>query len=312
MKKFAIVIAIFFIPVIVFVAIVEVLTRQVPNSYSIKSAYLEEHVSSVETLILGNSHAYYGLNPEFMGDNVYNAAFVSQTLDIDYEFLKYYDSRLENLKVVVLRLSYFSLFEQLGKTNEDWRIVNYNLYTDVTLNNNIKHHFNTLSIKLDNNFSVIYDYYVNGIDKVDCNSLGHGVFPKLEDHEKALSLEEAGRIAANRHTINDWSLLDENKELLSAILTFCKEKNIQVLLYTPPAYKSYRDCLNQKQLDLTIETGLEMQRTHNNVRYYNYLNNVKFDAADFFDGDHLNDTGAKKFSLMIANEINQNLQFKNE
>ena len=49
----------------------------------------------VETIVLGNSHTYYGIRPELLPYAAVNLANVSQTLDIDLLLLEYYAPRLK-------------------------------------------------------------------------------------------------------------------------------------------------------------------------------------------------------------------------
>jgi len=39
------------------------------------------------------------------------------------------------------------------------------------------------------------------------------------------------------------------------------------------------------------------------AKYYNYYYDKRFDINDFWDNDHLNEYGAKKFSIIMKNEI---------
>jgi hypothetical protein len=37
--------------------------------------------------------------------------------------------------------------------------------------------------------------------------------------------------------------------------------------------------------------------------YYNFLNDPSFQAEDFYDADHLDEKGAKKFTLLLDSVI---------
>ena len=76
---------------IVILVSLELLFRGIPNEYTFKKDYLDLHSNEIETLILGNSHNYYGLNPAYFNDyNTFNAAFTVQRTYFDLEILKKY------------------------------------------------------------------------------------------------------------------------------------------------------------------------------------------------------------------------------
>ena len=40
-----------------------------------------------------------------------------------------------------------------------------------------------------------------------------------------------------------------------------------------------------------------------NVNYYNFLKDNRFESNDFFDADHLSDQGAKKLTLILQDIV---------
>ena len=113
MKKFLFHLSKIILPILFFFLVLEIAIRKIPNDYQLKKDYLDKNAAEINTLILGSSHTFYGLNPEYFSKKTFNAAYVSQSLDLDYEILKKYDSKLKNLKTVIVPISYFSLFETL-------------------------------------------------------------------------------------------------------------------------------------------------------------------------------------------------------
>src|SRR5690606_6316134 len=102
MKKFNHIVLIFIIPILIFGVSMEILLRQIPNDYKAKTHFLNTNASNVETLILGSSHTMYGINPKYIDNSAYNLSHVSQTIDIDFELLKHYKSKMPHLKHVIL------------------------------------------------------------------------------------------------------------------------------------------------------------------------------------------------------------------
>ena len=107
-------------------AVGEVYVRSLPNPAKSKHEYLTKHSTEIETLILGSSHTYYGINPELLGNHAYSAALSSQTLRYDdYIFHAY---PFPQLQAVILPISDFSFYEELEGT-KSWFVANrYRLY----------------------------------------------------------------------------------------------------------------------------------------------------------------------------------------
>jgi len=109
---------VFTLPLLVLAMSVEWLYRALPNIYAEKGAYLEQRSHNTEVLILGNSHTLFGLNPAFFEKSAYNAANLSQSLAYDLFLLEQYGRYLENLQIIIVPISYFSLdfeFRTLNK-----------------------------------------------------------------------------------------------------------------------------------------------------------------------------------------------------
>ena len=80
---------------------------------------------------------------------------------------------------------------------------------------------------------------------------------------------------------------------------FTEQNHIKLVLVTCPAYSSYTNYLKKAQLHEMYKVIFDVKKGHSNVLYFDFLKHTSFNASDFFDGDHLNDRGAKKFSLML-------------
>lgn len=289
-------------PLAILLAAMEILLQAMPNNYKVKSNYIENHSEEIETLILGNSHTYYGLNPEWMEAGTFNMSNVSQSFDIDLAILSHYLPKMSRLKTVVIRLSYDSMFETLSKTNEDWRYKDYALYTDIPLDYSLTHHSEILSISFKENLKRIFKNYIKNEASVTCNSFGWGTDA---NSSQAKDLYKTGALVAKKHTAISTDLFDDNYETLKGIADLCAQNQIQIVLVTPPAFETYYLNLNYEQLEATVNTGLELANQYDNLRYYNFLEYWRFDKQHFFDADHLNEHGALLFSKMINDIIHK-------
>jgi hypothetical protein len=302
MKGFLKYILLFFMPLAVLLATMELLLQSLPNNYKIKSDYIEHHSEDIETLILGNSHTYYGLNPEWMNERTFNMSNVSQSLDIDLAILDHYLPKMPQLKTVVIRLSYDSMFETLSKTDEHWRYKDYALYTDIPLQYSWKNHSEILSISFKENLKRIFKYYIKKEASVTCNTFGWGMDA---NSSQAKDLHKTGALVAQKHTAISKDLFDDNFNTLKNIADLCAQKQIQIVLVTPPAFESYYLNLNYQQLEATVNVGLELANQYDYVTYYNFLEYWRFDKQHFYDADHLNELGALLFSKMINDIIHK-------
>ena len=291
-----------FAPIAIVLCVGEYTIRQIPNSYKVKGEYLRKNSSNIETLVLGSSHTYYGVNPKFFESETFNASNVSQSPDVDFAILKSYENDLKHLSTVIIRLSYDTLFEQLKDSPEDWRLKDYKLYTDVDFDYSLNHNSEILSTGTRQALKVLKDYYVDNEPLLNCDSLGWG--NDLSNRPKT-DLDKVGKLAAKRHTIENWYLLDANIKIFKQLNTWCQLKGIKVILVTPPAYKSYREYLKTDQLNEMIRVGKALDSEFKNCTFYNFMAHQDFNAEDFYDADHLNSAGAKKFSL-ILNDLIEN------
>lgn len=299
MKKIILRISIFLIPLIILGGGLELSLRSIPNDYIIKNESLKEHSNNIQVLFLGSSHAYRGINPEYISFPSYNAAYISQSIDLDYEIIMKYKNEFSNIKYIVLPISYFTLFGNLSNGKESWREKNYCIYYDICSSKDIKNHFEILSSNLKTNIEKFSIYYINKKSIITTDINGYGVFKGTSD------LNESGKEAAKRHTKENFSLYETNLSLLNKIINYSENKKIDLILYTPPAYIAYRDNLKKKQLDLTISTIEHLARKESNVFYLNFLESNDFTSKDFYNADHLNEVGAKKLTLKINNFINK-------
>ena len=291
----------FLLPIILLCASIEGAIQNIPNDYSYKSNYLNANSEAIEVLFLGSSHAYCDINPVFVNRNSFNAAYVSQTLKYDYEILDKYAAHWNNLKYIVLPVSYFSLFFDLETSTEAWRVKNYTLYYGMTQSNKISNYSELLSNQLEVNLERVNSYYFRGKSNITSSKLGWG---NCDQSTANKDLIETGLSAAQRHTYPTQPNIKENMSFLKAIIAFAKEKGAKVIIYTPPAFHTYVENLDDGQLSLTIESMEQLDQEYENVRYFNFLNDVSFSETDFHDADHLNESGAKK----LTQKINKLLQ----
>lgn len=276
----------------------EISLRQIPNVYSYKREYLNLHSREINTLILGNSYSYHGIDPRFFSMNTFNASYSMQPLIYDFEILKKYENNFDNLHTIIVPISYNSFY--IKSARDIIKNYNYVVYYDL----DVDHSFRDLFIVLNNSFKAnlksIFTYYIVRDNQLKCSILGW--YPT----EGPIDLIRSGQNNAEWHktwSTNELKVFEANTSLLHSIISWSKNKNVKVILYTPPAFETYRKYVNDDQLSITIETAKRIANQYDNCSYYNFFENIEYTAKDYYDADHLNEIGAKKLSLMINEKI---------
>lgn len=278
----------------------EFLLRNIPNDYQLKKDYLDHNAQNIEVLILGSSHFYRAINPQFLTLNSFNAAYVSQTVDIDESIFKKYENKLTNLKYLVLDISNLSLFYELRLGPENWRMKNYNIYYDLPITTTLAQHSELLSMKFDISLKRIFSYYIFKRSEITSSSLGWGSFGSLQNKK---GLIKTGEAALQRHNITDFSYFPAVTQKLDSIIKIASEKNIKVILLTTPLSEFYRDGLSIKMLEKNNAFLENLIKRCETCSYLDWSHDSSFSDNDFFDGDHLNEVGAKKLSLKLDSVI---------
>ena len=288
---------VFILPILLIFIVLELLIRQIPNDYSIKKKLLVNHSAKINTLILGSSHSYYGLNPLYFNNNTFNAAFDGQPLEYDYEILKNFENHFQKLNTLVLPISIPTLFIKSAKDI----VPNYNyvVFMDLKLTNSVLDNSILINSPLKNNIKNTFRYYFEGNSIANCTNMGWGS-NYHSSHKVDLSENGYSRaISHNNVSCLENEVLEENLKTLKLIVNWCNCRKIKVVLFTPPAFISYRENINYEQYKKTVYSTMNIAKIYENCEYYNFFENNEFTAGDFYDSDHLNEIGAKKLSILI-------------
>jgi len=305
MKRFILKTVLLILPIVILAVVMEYSLRQIPNDYVHKKNYLDKHAGEIQILFLGSSEVYFGLNPVYFPPNTFNASHISQSLDLNLAILNKYQNQFDSLKIIVLPISYFTLFNNLESSEESWRLKNYTLYYGME-GKSLKNYSELLSNKFSINLRRLYEYYFQNKSEITGSKLGWGTTFKSEN---AVDLQESGKIAAQRHTFSNIfsektvKIFEENLKILNSFSAFCNQRKIKLIFLAPPAYYTYRENLNAEQLNKTVETMNDFVRNHPNTYYFNWMDDPDFVAKDFFDANHLNEIGAEKLSKKLTREI---------
>jgi len=304
MKNFVKRLWIYIIILIVIFISIELSYSWIPNDYSFKAKILAENAEQIETLILGNSHAYYGLNPLVFGEtSTFNLDHVSQSIDLDKFLVESYLDKMD-LKTIIIPLSYFSLYSKLEETSGAWMIVDFHYaynYSPTDWKNRLYVFQPDLRGKLKSILKFLFSDY----DRVYVDNLGFGP-NRSEQRDFSVTAESAVKRHTRKKDLQGMSY----KELpmfweLNGLIKQAKAFNVNVILVSLPVHNDYYKRLDLNQLEDILLAGSELSSIYSNCTYLNYF---QFPLEDrcFFDADHLNHRGADRISSEIIKALNHN------
>jgi hypothetical protein len=272
--------------------------RHIPNEYRLKNDYLDKESDNIEILFLGASETACGFNPFYTKKNSFNCGHPGQSIDYSYEILKKYENHWSNLKYIVLATTYPTLFYRMENSRESWRVKNYNIYYKISTSKHLRSYAEIFNGQLLDQFFRLYKYYIKNINEINCSDKGWNISSASLPID---SLGISGKEAAKRHSVpREQQCFAEMKTVLDSIIVFSKRNGSNIIFCTPPVYKSYsQNLLNKYQLDSTINTIHKIVKENRNCTYLNLFEDTRFRDEDFLDGDHLNDNGATKLTLII-------------
>lgn len=288
------------LPTVLFLTVYECIYRRIENPYSLKADGMNAQRDTLEVLILGNSHAYFGLNPIYFSRPAFNAANVSQDFRRNHFIFFHYATSMPHLHQVVITLSFSSLWELMEREGDSWRIRKYAIYMGDTSVPwyKLDWHFEFMSV---GNRS-LWDAF-KGVDLLQCTP--KGVYTGNRLAERAINWQETWEGPVGRHSHylkSDSHTLAKtqriNDQYLEDILSYCQEKGIKVLLLTTPCWHTYYSHLNALQYE-AMQAYAERVCSVYGITYLNLLKDKRFIEDDFFDTDHLNEQGAVKLSRMV-------------
>jgi len=298
MKSFILKTILVALPVVVAAFAMEIGLRHIPNDYAYKNNYLKQHAAEIETLILGSSQEYYGLNPEYFSGEAFNACHVSQGYDMDFALLNKYISEMQSLKTLILPVSYTSISMDIENSAEAWRYKNYVIYYGLDrwrVNNSSE----LLAMKSSVNLKRLRDYYLDRKDEITCSALGWGKNFKAENSSSPE--ETVGNM--RRHTVGSperlKAVVEKNRREMQKIIDLARERGATVILYATPISDAYRRNRLPAQRAVARHTAAELASVNSCCRVLDLSDDPRFTDADFFDADHLNDIGAKKLSIIV-------------
>ena len=288
-----------FTSVLIFsVVCLEIFLRSMPNSYKEKRTKLVNQKDRIEILVLGSSHSFFGLNPEYFSAPAYNMAHVSQTFSLDFELLKEFGPSLSQLRTIVLPLSLQSLYDIGEDLPSIYR--NYVLYYGLP---NCKGWQYSYELQQPTAFrqAVSRLFSLSKSSDFTVNSFGFGT-----SYGTASKETSSGTLmqTLNRHFgEGDRAVVPEELKALSNILEWAALHRLRVILLATPVSDDYYSLVPKRIKEEVDSIAKSYLSDTEKVIYLDWNQIDEFDQSDFYDWDHLNNQGAKKLTILLDDAL---------
>lgn len=283
----------------------EAVVRHYPNSYKLKSEFMDRNARQVRTLILGNSHTYYGIDPKLIGSDAFNLANVSQRLEYDYFLLtKYYGQSVGNLKNVIVPVDFTGFFDGPLEGEDAARVAYYKIYMGNRKYGWSKYCLELFHIqKFKDKMAPAFKYLFTGSYSLNCDSTGFGIPTTPPDQVTLESMRVSSDRVISHYPGMDVQNVAYNHCFLTKIGEFCKKRGIRLIVVSVPVWPEYYSRIGKKELAVT---RLEMQRMERDYSAVcgDYMNDSRFTAIDnFSDASHLSQLGAERFTSVLKEDF---------
>ena len=319
MKLFFKKILVFVFPLFLLVVGMDFYLRNMNSLYKEKARGLTAHAHEIEILILGNSHAARGVDPNCFTDYAFNIANAGQSIYFDKELTLKNLEALKKLKYVFISLDYHSPYfsSQRGERN----IWSY-------YGNGIKH-YSTSYYKADispflfgyypivsfsflrkdllakwkfRNHAQYLDFITEvGVIKTDVLAKGFVAFSGTQTSAFKNNYY-IDRMNGHDNLINNSTEEEIVLNELDELITKLHSKGITTIFFSTPTFKDYNLILDP---DIITHNNLITEKLCNkyNMEFWDYAMDHNFIKDEFFNADHLNKKGAKRFSKMLDSRL---------
>jgi len=274
----------------------------VPNPYRIKDARMTR-CPLPRTVVVGNSHSYYGVVPALLPQPAVSLANVSQTLAYDLALLRRYDraGRLDSMRMLVAQVSYTSLFDApFEDSPEWWRCVNYKLYMGLDLHPALSRYGFEL-LKPSVYAAKLRSVFGFGEPALLCDSTGFGLGYTCEARGAGWA-DGGADIAAYHTSTSDTLRLPANIAVLADIVALADRHGARTVFFTQPEWISYRNAVDPSRLALMRRAMADFVASHPGTVWLDLFDDPRFTADDFYDADHLNTHGAARLTRILREE----------
>jgi hypothetical protein len=290
------------------------------------SLYKEKHEGalkykdSIEIIILGNSHANYGVDPDAFDLFAYNLASPAQSIYFDKRITLSLMPYLRKLKYVFISVDYHSLYFSSQGSHEDiWSYYGHGI--------KYKKSDYLLAIISPTLFGYTPRVSWSLFKKKIVNNLRYGTGIIDFDVEKGINVKDpivkgfisfegnkssAFSVEKYKHEAYGYNKLirasNEKDEVLADLEDFIAvliKSNVTPILFASPTYQEYNKYLDESVINNNTKEIKRICEKYN-IKYLDFMNSDTFEKNDFYNADHLNKKGARKLGKLLNSFITNN------
>jgi hypothetical protein len=283
--------------------------RGIDNSFRAKRRAFEAMLPTVQVVVTGGSVAVNGVDPAAFGVPAFNLGGGSQSLHYDVALVSHYLDRMPQLRLVLIAQPYTYLHMELRNSPEAWRQHFYSVYWDVPVE---RPSAQLITIQR-YSYIALYtpmtalQYALQGFDvRLTERLRPNGWWP---NPPPAPAVRAAGvdpswmkvRAEGRREQMRAESLI-QNQTELEALAARLSQRGVRLVMAWVPVAPGYTEMFGQATLtDARAAVAALEQRA--GVRFFDYSRDPRFGRQDFFNADHLDENGARKWSAILADEV---------
>lgn len=325
MKKFVFRALSFLLMPFLVIIITDIYLRTQNTLYKEKFSSALQNKDSVEIIILGNSHANYGVDPKKFDLNTFNLANVNQSIYFDKRLTLKLLENSEKLEYVFISLDFHSLYfsdqgirnvwsyygNGIKYKNQNYLLENlspslFGYPPKVTLSIFRKRFLNYIKYG-DGALDIYVEKGVNPLDSIYNGYIGY----EGTEGKAFLPKNLKSRAKTFNKKYKNQKIKEEVISDLKSFIRVLKKNNITPILFTSPTFQEYNGYLKKEYIAIN-NRDIEEIRLGENLIYWNFMDSPLFSKEDFYDGDHLNKRGAAKFSQILNDSLNSTmLNFRN-
>ena len=287
-------ISLYFLPIALLAIGLEIYVESIPNSYTYKRQYMEQHASEIQTLVLGSSYAYDGIDTEYL-PHAFNLANSSQCFEDDYRLLAKYLPMMDSLQTVILPLSYSS-FQMVSSSN---RRGYYTIYMDLYPRWPIsKYSFECFNLELMTKKIIKHTLRE---DVVRCDSLGQRIGHTLDT--RPADWQDTEALVANDRFVGPAAqpYIEENTYWLRRMALECQLSGVELYVVKMPVLQEYRAAMPQEQVEAMNCAITTIANKFDCLHVLDYQ--AWGTEDDFWNATHLNTDGARRLTMEMAAEL---------
>lgn len=282
----------------------------IPNEYSYKRKYVEEQGDKIKVLILGHSLTANGVDPELLGDSVFNMAISARRHYYDAVIAERYVPTLKNLKCVIWPLGYNQQYAsyiypctsfQKDKRSRELHLIvqwSYEKYFEIFYGSYIPFAhwsgliYNPSTLSIGNiKGALTGDYYFTDLGYVE-----------LLDRERNWQ-EKQLPFHPEYDNPNAQLAKQEGLNSMKRIADVCRKAGVRLIVITTPCYKTFLERTTERGMAEMQECVDTMRSVYPEMEYYNFIDDSRFSDDDFYNSSHIYGSGVTKFCKILKQII---------